>query len=258
MVNELPPAADIAGRTVWFHRCGTQQPTPGGVLLLPSGDDDAAQREALANLLQETGIVIGSPAADRHYWLDRTVLHDDTDLPVPGEPSLSPMQWVLRELLPALRNLLPHSPEETALPIAIVGCGSGGAGALNLAYRHVRQFRIVAGIGADLDFHRRWQVSPALRELFTSEEAARQQTPLLHLHPLNWPPHQFFACDTSDVIAFEGTERMLSKLGSMGIPSESTITAAEAAAAAISPTNLPESLRDFLLSSFESCRSRME
>ncbi|HVW01860.1 MAG TPA: hypothetical protein VHB77_16020, partial [Planctomycetaceae bacterium] len=40
----------------------------------------------------------------------------------------------------------------------------------------------------------------------------------LELHPLNWPRHQLIVCDPLDPEWFEGTERLISKLSSIGIP----------------------------------------
>ncbi len=63
-----------------------------------------------------------------------------------------------------------------------------------------------------------------LDEIYPDQEAARQDTITLWLHPLNWPRHQLLMCDPTDVEWFEGTERLASKLSSTGIPFELDFT----------------------------------
>ncbi|MGH7200003.1 MAG: alpha/beta hydrolase-fold protein, partial [Planctomycetaceae bacterium] len=58
-------------------------------------------------------------------------------------------------------------------------------------------------------------------EMFPNREAARQQTAILQVHPLNWPRHQLLTCDPADAVWFEGAERLGMKLSSTGIPFES-------------------------------------
>jgi S-formylglutathione hydrolase FrmB len=41
---------------------------------------------------------------------------------------------------------------------------------------------------------------------------------LLHIHPLNWPRHQFFCCDPEDERWWESAERLRMKLWALGIP----------------------------------------
>ena len=48
-------------------------------------------------------------------------------------------------------------------------------------------------------------------------EDARQDTATLHIHPLNWPRHQFFCCDPADVRWHESADRLHMKLYSLGV-----------------------------------------
>jgi hypothetical protein len=93
---------------------------------------------------------------------------------------------------------------------------------LQAAYRWPREFPAVAAISPAIDFHRWHSVDRSLFEMFISAEAARQQTATLNLHPLNWPPHQWFACDPADA-HHDGCERLASKLRSIGIPFEADL-----------------------------------
>ena len=49
-------------------------------------------------------------------------------------------------------------------------------------------------------------------------ERARQDTAILHVHPLNWPRHQCFASDPADTHWYDGADRLRSKLIALGIP----------------------------------------
>ncbi len=104
--------------------------------------------------------------------------------------------------------------------IGLLGISMGGQGALQLAYRHAREFPVVAAISPAVDFQNLIGQGLPLDEMFTDVEAARQQTVTLQLHPLNWPRHQLFVCDPTDLAWHEGAERLASKLASMGIPFE--------------------------------------
>jgi len=91
---------------------------------------------------------------------------------------------------------------------------------LQLTYRWPRDFPIVAAIAPAVDFHNWYGYGLSLDQMFASKEAARQQTATLHIHPMNWPKHQWLCCDPTDEYWFEGTERLGSKLASIGIPFE--------------------------------------
>jgi hypothetical protein len=58
----------------------------------------------------------------------------------------------------------------------------------------------------------------ALWPIYGDVERARQDTAILHVHPLNWPRHQFFASDPSDWRWHDGAARLREKLVALGIP----------------------------------------
>ena len=78
----------------------------------------------------------------------------------------------------------------------------------------------MAAIAPAVDFHTWHGYGLSLDQMFPSEESAQQETATLHVHPLNWPKHQFLCCDPADEYWFEGTDRLAMKLSSMGIPCE--------------------------------------
>ena len=97
----------------------------------------------------------------------------------------------------------------------------GGQGALRLAYKYPHLFPVVAALSPAIDYQMRFaDGDEVLRQMYPSEEAVRQDTATLHVHPLNWPRHQFFCCDPADVGWFDSAERLQMKLASLGIPFE--------------------------------------
>jgi S-formylglutathione hydrolase len=134
-----------------------------------------------------------------------------------ADPKDTPRQLVLERILPAIFSELGSQPPG----IALVGFGSGGQAALRLAYDYPDKFPVVAAIAPKIDFHLLVRDDhPVLTELFADEEAARQHTAILHVHPLNWPRHHFFCCDPANYAWYDGADRLRMKLAASGIPFE--------------------------------------
>jgi len=100
----------------------------------------------------------------------------------------------------------------------------GGQGALRLSYVFPDKFPVVSAISPAIDFQRRIEEveeeDDPLLEMYPDPEAARQETALLYIHPLNWPRFQFFCCDPADFRWFDSSDRLRMKLGSLGVPFE--------------------------------------
>ncbi len=181
----------------------------GAVVMLPdldwpdrnaSGPEDLA---AIAEQLQAAHCGAVLPLA-RCWWIDRP---DPQTAEFP-----TPLAFITGAVIPWMAERA--SP---GLRLAAFGVGLGGQGAMQLAYRFPQQFPVVAAVSPAVDFHRLHASSPQLQAWFETEERARQETATLRLHPLNWPPHQWFSCPRTDW-RFDGCERLASKLGSSGIP----------------------------------------
>ena len=56
--------------------------------------------------------------------------------------------------------------------------------------------------------------------MYRDAEQARQDTATLHIHPLNWPRHQWFCCDPADYRWHDSADRLRMKLYSLGVPYE--------------------------------------
>jgi S-formylglutathione hydrolase len=158
--------------------------------------------------LARRGLRVVAPLADRCWW---------TTEPCPDfDETVSPLQFVREAVVPYVGECWQVAPPR----IALLGIGMGGQGVLQLAYRWPREFPLVAAIAPAVDFHNWHGYGLSLDRMFPSREAARQQTVTLHIHPLNWPKHQFFCCDPQDEYWFEGSERLAMKLSSSGIAHE--------------------------------------
>ena len=97
---------------------------------------------------------------------------------------------------------------------------------LNSASNDARHspYGMVAAISPAIDYQQRLETpeedDDPLFEMYLDPEAARQDTALLHIHPLNWPRNQFFCCDPTDYRWFDSSDRLRMKLGSLGVPFE--------------------------------------
>jgi S-formylglutathione hydrolase len=199
-----------AGRDVdVFTPSGSRR---GAAIFLHGADLKTFQRNGpFEAAFSEQGLLVACPRGGQCWWLDQKCRAFGTDT--------TPLAFVRDSVCGLLENEFGLSPPT----IGLTGIGMGGQGALNLSFRHARQFPVVAAISPDVDFHQWHGRGLPLDEMFDSPEAARQQTATLHLHPLNWPPHMLIVCDPADRACFDGTERLVSKLRSTGIPFEADL-----------------------------------
>ena len=109
----------------------------------------------------------------------------------------------------------------------MVGAGMGGQGVLRIAYRHPELFPVAGAVAPAIDFHlamrdadsdRDGRLFETLWETYGDVERARQDTAILHVHPLNWQRHQCFAGDPADHRWHDGAARLHGKLVALGIP----------------------------------------
>ena len=157
--------------------------------------------------LKRLGLRAVCPIADRCWWT--TVACPDFD------PVTSPLAYVRDAVVPFIGRTWNVAPPA----IGLLGIGMGGQGELQLAYRAVRQNSLAWRRSRRPSTFTAWYgYGLSLDQMFASKEAARQQTATLHLHPLNWPKHQFLCCDPADEYWFDGTDRLAMKFSSMGIP----------------------------------------
>lgn len=204
---------DIAGHPASVFE--PPKPHPHGYVVLylhAVGCEDVAEDQVFTSLFAQHGLRAVAPHTGESWWCDR--LFDEFDAERTAE------RYVVEDVLPAIADRWQVGPPR----VGVTGISMGGQGALRLAYKYPGKFPVAAAISPAIDFHL-WlerpteQVSivPALRKLYRDAEDARQDTATLHIHPLNWPPQQWFATDPADHW-HEGADRLAMKLSSLGIP----------------------------------------
>jgi S-formylglutathione hydrolase len=191
---------------------------PGGrprfaVLFLHDLDEKSlATSLAFTFALGQHGLACVCPYGKRCWWADRICAEFD--------PALTPEAHLLTNVVPFMADRWQLPPHR----IALLGIGMGGQGALRLAFKHPKQFLVVAGLGSALDCYEAYDHGPPLVEMYDSKEQCRQDTAILHLHPTNYPPHIFFAIDPDDHLWYRGNDRLHEKMGALGIPHEIDFT----------------------------------
>lgn len=200
---------DIAGKTADVFEPGGGGPFSSAVLHLNGhGLETLKDKPAFTAELERHRLPAVCPHGQRSWWLDTICTEFD--------PAITPLTFLREQVVRFITGRWGIAPPR----IGVMGISMGGQGALQLAYRHAREFPVVAAISPAIDFHAWHGRGLPLDEMFSSREAARQQSVTLQIHPLNWPRHQLFVCDPADADWFEGCERLAGKLSSIGIPHE--------------------------------------
>ncbi len=167
-------------------------------------------KEEFTQEFERHGLRVIGPRTKRSWWSDRICAEFDSEM--------SAESYVRNNILHFIRD---HW--KVASPrIALLGTSMGGQGALRLSYKYPGIFPIVAAVSPAIDYHLRMKqgIDETLPLMYDDPEVARQDSALLHIHPLNWPRHQFFCCDPVDHDWFEGVDRLQMKLYSLGVPHE--------------------------------------
>jgi pimeloyl-ACP methyl ester carboxylesterase len=206
---------ELAGHPCEIHT--PPDPRPGRALIYLHGVRvrTLSQQTVLRELVESHRLPAIAPLTGRSWWLDRLVPAFD--------PRITPERFVLDAVCGEIDRRFGVRPPG----IALIGTSMGGQGALRLAYRHPTTFPVAAAIAPAIDFHRAMreageredgELYDTLWEIFGDVERARQDTAILHVHPLNWPRHQCFASDPSDLHWHDGADRLHGKLVALGIP----------------------------------------
>jgi S-formylglutathione hydrolase FrmB len=178
-----------------------------GVHLASLSDNAAYNR-----LFTEHGLRVIAPQTGACWWADKLCPDFDTQL--------TPERYVVDHVLPYIEQRWGAAPPR----IALFGTSMGGQGALRMAFKHPRLFPVVAALSPAIDFQIRYRDGDRmLTRMYADAEAARQDTALLHVHPLNWPRNMWFACDPADVRWHESSERLKMNLYSLGIPHDADL-----------------------------------
>jgi S-formylglutathione hydrolase FrmB len=191
-----PPAPSLHNYTVIYLHCSEAASLRG--------------YSAFVNEFDRQGLRVIEPITDRSWWTDRILPEFDE--------TISAEAYVLDHVVPFVAKRWNSRPPQ----LALLGISMGGQGALRMAYKYPNVFPTVAAISPAIDFQKRIDegVDPGLDYMYGDAEAARQDTALLHIHPLNWPRNQFFCCDPTDIRWHDSAERLRMKLWSLGVPFE--------------------------------------
>jgi S-formylglutathione hydrolase FrmB len=198
------------------HRCRLfepAQPSPHNftvVYLHCSMGASLGSYPAFTEQFERHGLRVIEPQSGQSWWTDR--IWPDFD------PEISAEGYVLQRVVPYVLQRWNSRPPR----LALLGVSMGGQGALRMAYKHPDLFPTVAAISPAVDFQKRIDegVDPGLDYLYRDSEESRQDSALLHIHPLNWPRNQFFCCDPADLRWHESADRLRMKLWSLGVPFE--------------------------------------
>ena len=166
---------------------------PNGVVLFLHGYDGITLKdnEDYSRELEKHNLICLCPNGQHCWWTDAVYEPFDT--------LLSPIEFLAQNVPCFCQENWKIEPPR----IGVCGVEMGGQGALQLAYRHARQFPTVVAISAKVDFESWWGHGTSLDVIFSDREAARQRTATLHLHPLNYPKHQLLLCDPADSYCFD-------------------------------------------------------
>jgi S-formylglutathione hydrolase len=195
VADEFTPAEPAAGTVLFLH----------GYDLVTLKDNPAWSGEFARQRLR-----VVCPHGGPCWWTDVICPEFST--------KTTPLRFLHEELVPVLKQELPDAG------LALLGIEMGGQGVLQLAYRFPRDYPVVAAVSPIVDFQNWYGHGLTLDTLFPDAEAARQETVVLKLHPLNWPRHQLLVCDPADAYCSGGTAMLASKLASTGIPFEQDFT----------------------------------
>jgi pimeloyl-ACP methyl ester carboxylesterase len=198
------------------HRCRVFEPalpSPHGFVVVYLHCSEAASLRgypAFVDEFERRGLRVIEPVTGRSWWTDRIWPEFDA--------TISAEAYVREHVVTYCEERWGARPPS----LALLGVSMGGQGALRMAYKFPNVFPTVAAIAPAVDYQKRIveQVDPGLESMYRDAEDARQDTALLHIHPLNWPRNQFFCCDPTDVRWHESAERLRMKLASLGVPFE--------------------------------------
>ena len=169
-------------------------------------------KQPFIDQFDQHGLVVVSPMAARSWWTDKICAEFDSEL--------TAEQHVLENILPYVQQRFETADRQ----VGLLGTSMGGQGALRISYKYPRIFPVVSAIAPAIDFHMRFdQGDETIPLMYPDKEAVRQDTALLHIHPLDYPLHQFFCCDPIDENWFEGVDRLRMKLASLGVPFEADL-----------------------------------
>jgi S-formylglutathione hydrolase len=200
---------DLAGKPADVYEPPQLDRPRVGVLYLHGGGlETLRDRPAFTRVFDELRLVCVCPHGRRSWWADRICAEFDAHV--------TAERYLLDQVLPFFGRRWGLAPRA----IGLLGISMGGQGALRLAFKHPELFPVAAAIAPALDYHELYGQGTPLDAMYDSKEQCRQDTALMHVPPVHYPPHLFFCIDPDDVRWYRGTDRLHEKLNALGIPHE--------------------------------------
>jgi pimeloyl-ACP methyl ester carboxylesterase len=193
-----------------------EQRNPYGWTVVFLHDVDGAGldgRGAYLQVLARHGLPCIAPISGRSWWTERIWPEFDA--------AFSAEVYVIKHVLDYVAEQWQSRPPQ----VAMLGIGMGGQGALKISFKYPNRLPIVAAVAPALDFQLAYydEDETALPAIYPEPEAARQDTAILHVHPLNWPRNLWFAANPADDRWYSGAERLKMKLSALGIPHDADL-----------------------------------
>lgn len=239
--------SEVAGHTC--HLFQPNSPSPHGytVLYLQGLRSGRLKYQTgIVDQMANQGLRIIEPEGDFSWWVDRISPRFDAELS--GE------RYIVDHIVPFLESHWQCKPPQ----IALLGPSMGGQGALRMAYKYPNIFPITVGVYPSIDFQKKIEEGDKnLSAMYDDAEAARQDTATLHIHPLNWPRHQFFCCDPADVRWHDSADRLHMKLYSLGVPHQLDLETTAGGHTWQYFEHMMPKITEFLMEAFESERLRV-
>ena len=205
-------------------------------------------KSAFVELFEQHGLPVISPRTKRSWWSNQICAEFDTQL--------TAEQHVIQNIVPYMEERWGSRPTQFGL----LGTSMGGQGALRFSYKFPNTFPVVAAISPAIDHQKRMEdpeENEPLFDMYDDPEHCRQDTALLHIHPLNWPRHQFFCCDPTDYPWADSADRLRMKLGSLGVPFQADLETSAGGHGFEYYCAMAEKAIGFIVSSLQSERLRV-
>jgi S-formylglutathione hydrolase len=175
------------------------------LFLHPVGGESPADNAAYTDAFRKHHLAVVAPWGGQSWWTDRI------------DPGFDPGFTAERHLLDAV---VPWMEREWSLgqrSIAVAGISMGGQGAVRVGFKYPDRFPIVAGVASAFDYYEWHGRGTSIDAMYPTKEKTRQDGAGLHVNPLKYPPHVWFACDPEDHEWFRGNDRLHEKLRALGI-----------------------------------------
>lgn len=199
-------ASEVAGHQVRYW-LPTKRMGPFALLYLHDVNSQPFEEiPGAKQLMEKLNWPIICPQAGASWWLDRIVTDFDA--------TISPMQWLLEQVVPWAMQQFTISPRG----LALLGIGMGGQGVLQLGFNQGERFPVVVSLQASIAFEQLYGQGTCLDQCFTSPEHARQYTAGMMVNPRQTSKSLAIIAHPNDPLWYRGNDRLHEKLVAVGVP----------------------------------------